>query len=166
MTRATLSLQIMGLGVKYEIELGFVQVELIAAVRVKVPLEGIAQAWKPALDEVWAVLRSNRELRPGHNLFLYHHPDDRNEAMDIDFGVQVAHAFDQMGNVRCVETPKGKVARTVHIGPYDRLGEAHNAIHTWCAANNQKIGKASWEIYGDWNSDPAKLETTILYLLT
>ena len=39
------------------------------------------------------------------------------------------------------------------------------AIHAWCAINNRKIARASWEIYGDWNSDPAMLETTIKYLL-
>ena len=62
--------------------------------------------------------------------------------------------------------PAGEVARTVHVGPYDRLGNAHHAIHTWCAANNRKIARASWETYGDWTEDPALLETTIKYLLT
>ena len=69
------------------------------------------------------------------------------------------------GNVRCIKTPAGEVASTVHTGPYDQLGNAHGAIHAWCAANNRKIGQASWEIYGDWTDDPARLETTIKYLL-
>ncbi|MFL5268482.1 MAG: hypothetical protein ACJ8AH_18125 [Stellaceae bacterium] len=34
-----------------------------------------------------------------------------------------------------------------------------------CAASNRKIAQASWEIYGDWNDDPALLETTIKYRL-
>ena len=85
--------------------------------------------------------------------------------MNIDFGVQVARPFQQKGDVRCVETPTGEVARTVHVGPHDRLGEAHNAIRAWCAANNREIAQASWEIYGDWKDDPALLETTIKYLL-
>jgi len=104
-------------------------------------------------------------LRPGHNLFLYHHPERRNEAMNIDFGVQVARPFEGEGNVRCIETPAGEVARTVHVGPYDRLRDAHDAIHAWCAAHDRKIAQASWETYGDWNNDPALLETTIKYLL-
>jgi effector-binding domain-containing protein len=98
-------------------------------------------------------------------LFLYHHAEHRNEAMNIDFGVQVARPFEREGNVQCVETPAGEVARTVHVGPYDQLGNAHNAIHAWCATNSRKIARASWEIYGDWNNDPALLETTIKYLL-
>jgi effector-binding domain-containing protein len=151
--------------VNYDVVVETAQVELVAAVRAKVPISGIARAWKPALDQVWAFLKENGGLRPGHNLFLYHHAEHRNEAMNIDFGVQVARPFEREGNVQCVETPAGEVAKTVHVGPYDQLGNAHNAIHAWCATNNRKIARASWEIYGDWNNDPALLETTIKYLL-
>jgi effector-binding domain-containing protein len=150
---------------RYEIQVETVQPELVAAVRAKAPVGGVAQVWKPALDQVWAFLRTNGQVRRGHNLFLYHHAARRNEPMDIDFGVQVAHPFEPAGNVRCIATPAGEVASTVHIGPYDRLGDAHRAIHAWCSANNRTIGPASWEIYGDWTDDPARLETTIKYLL-
>jgi effector-binding domain-containing protein len=85
--------------------------------------------------------------------------------MNIDFGVQIPDRLDGVGDVRCVETPSGEVAQTVHFGPYDRLGEAHAAIHLWCKTNQRRIGAASWEIYGHWNNDPDKLETTIRYLL-
>jgi effector-binding domain-containing protein len=137
----------------------------LAAVRAKVPIGGIRTAWKPALDKVWAFLRANQVPNSGQNVFLYHHPERSGEAMDIDFGVQVPDSFENKGEVICVQTPSGEVAQTVHIGPYDRLGEAHAAIHQWCKVNQRPIGAASWEIYGHWNSDPAKLETTIRYLL-
>ena len=149
----------------YDVTVETVQPELMAAVRATVPVSGIAQAWKPALDQVWAFLRARRELGPGHNLFLYHHPERRNDPMDIDFGVQVARPFEGESAVRCVQTPAGEVASTLHVGPYDRLGGAHDAIHAWCAANGRGIGRASWEVYGDWIDDPALLETTIKYLL-
>lgn len=58
---------------KYDVVLETVQAELVAAVRAKVPISDIARAWKPALDQVWAFLKTNGELCPGHNLFLYHH---------------------------------------------------------------------------------------------
>ncbi|HKQ46419.1 MAG TPA: GyrI-like domain-containing protein [Rhizomicrobium sp.] len=150
---------------KYDIVVEAAQAELMAAVRATAPINGIARVWKPALDQVWAFLKTNGGLRPGHNLFLYHHPECRNEVMNIDFGVQVAFSFEREGEVHCVKTPAGEVATTVHIGPYDRLRDAHDAIHAWCAAQNRRIGRASWEIYGDWNNDPYLLETTIKYLL-
>ena len=150
---------------EYEVAVETAQAKVVAAVRVKLPVSDIGQAWKPALDQVWTFLKTNGGLHPGHNLFLYHHPERRNEPMNIDFGVQVARRFEPEGNVQCVETPAGEVATTVHIGPYDRLGDAHKAIHAWCAAHNRKIAHASWEVYGDWNNNPALLETTIKYLL-
>ncbi len=146
---------------KHEVVVETAQAEVMAAVRATVPVRDVARAWKPALDQVWAFLKTNDALRPGHNLFLYHHPERWNEPMNIDFGVQVARRFEPGGGVRCVETPAGLVATTLHIGPYDQLNEAHNAIHAWCAAHQRKIAQASWEIYGDWNHDPSLLETTI-----
>jgi effector-binding domain-containing protein len=51
------------------------------------------------------------------------------------------------------------------VGPYDRMKEAHDAIHAWRQANNRTFAGNSWEIYGDPSDDPSKLETTIMYLL-
>lgn len=140
--------------------------QTIAAVRVRTDLGGIAQAWKPALDQVWDFLHRNPGLRTdGHNLFLYHHPARRTDPMDIDFGVEVVRAFSAADGVSCVETPAGEVAVAVHRGLYANLSETHDAIHAWCAANGRGIGGFSWELYGDWSDDPAKLETTVRYLL-
>jgi effector-binding domain-containing protein len=137
----------------------------LAAVRDTVAISGIARAWKPALDKVWAFLRTNQVPNAGINVFLYRHPESMDNPMDIDFGVEVLNRFEDDGDIQCVETPSGHVAQTVHIGLYDRLSGAHAAIHAWCKANQRRIGGYSWEIYGHWNNDPAKLETTIRYLL-
>jgi effector-binding domain-containing protein len=150
---------------KYDVSVQLVQPELVAAVRATAMISDIPRAWKPALDQVWAFLKTHDALAAGHNFFLYHHPARRNEAMIIDFGVQVGRRFEPQGAVRCIETPAGEVASTVHVGPYDRLGDAHAAIHDWCAAHHRNIAHASWEIYGDWHQDPALLETTVRYLL-
>src|SRR5215472_8195062 len=77
-------------------------------------LSDIPRIWKPALNRVWAFLRTHGDLEPGHNLFLYHHPAHRHEAMNIDFGVQVAHPFEPQEDVRCIRTPAGEVAKTLH----------------------------------------------------
>jgi effector-binding domain-containing protein len=151
--------------VTHDVAVKVVKPQLIAAVRTQARIREIATAWKPALDQVWAFLKADGTIKPGHNLFLYHHPAHRDLPIEIDFGVEVDRTFGQTGNVRCVETPAGEIAWTRHIGPYDRLREAHDTVHAWCAAHRRPIGNASWETYGDWNNDPAKLETTVSYLL-
>jgi len=143
-----------------------VSAQPLAAVRRNIPIRDIGRTWKPALDLVWEFLRRHQGLRTdGHNCFLYHHPAHRNDAMDIDFGVQVTRSFGGEGEVICTETPAGEVATTTHIGGYDKLGGAHDAIHSWAAANGRDFAGYSWEIYGDWNDDPSKLETEVAYLL-
>jgi len=139
----------------------------LAAVRRRVPIGQIATTWRPALDKVWDFLGQNPGLRTdGHNVFLYHHPDQPQAPMDIDFGVEVTRAFSPSGEVGLVETPAGNVVTAVHVGPYDQIGRTHDAIHAWAARNRINFAGKSWEIYGDWNDDITKLETWVQYLLS
>ena len=139
---------------------------ILAAVRKRVTVSGIATVWRPALDEVWVFLRAHPDLREGgHNVFLYHHPAQRDDPMDIDFGVQVVREFAPSGEVRPVWTPPGRAAVATHRGPYDRLGQTHDAIHAWAESHGETFAGTSWEIYGDSTPDLAKTETTVMYLL-
>jgi len=138
----------------------------LAAVRRRVTIGSVGTAWKPALDQVWAFLRTHPGLRTdGHNVFLYHHPASRDQPMDVDFGVEIVRAFEPEGDVRAAETPAGEVATATHVGAYDQIHRAHDAIHAWRAQQNRTFAGLSWEIYGDWSDDPSKLETTVCYLL-
>ncbi len=92
----------------------------------------------------------------GLNVILY--SSYINGGFDIACGVLV----EQGGNAA---TPAGTVATTVHIGPYDRMKPAHDAIHEWAKAHNRPLAGPSWEIYGHWTDDPANLRTDIFYLL-
>src|SRR5215813_11737717 len=151
----------------YQVVTKTVSAQPLAAVRRRALSQDVGRIWKPALDLVWEFLRRNEGLRvDGHNCFLYHHPAHREEAMDIDFGVQVIRPFEGVDEVICSETPAGEVAMTTHVGSYDKLAGAHDAIHSWSATNGRAIGACSWEIYGDWTDDATKLETQVVYLLS
>ena len=150
----------------YEVITEAVTARPIAAVRRRVRVGHVSTTWRPALDQVWAFLRRHEGLRTdGHNIFVYHHAERPEEPMDVDFGVEVTGAFEGEGEVAFTETPAGQVASTLHIGPYDTLSDAHDAIDAWRAAHGRALAGASWEIYGDWTDDPEKLEVRVLYLL-
>ena len=138
----------------------------LAAVRRRVTIGSVATAWRPALDQVWAFLRTHAGLRTdGHNVFVYHHPASRDAPMDVDFGVEITRIFEPEGDVFPTDTPSGEVAMAVHVGAYDQLKHSHDAIHAWRAREGRSFAGTSWEIYGDWSDDPSKLETTVCYLL-
>lgn len=150
----------------YQVVIKTVNAQPLAAVRRRVLARDIGGTWKPALDLVWEFLRRHEGLPiVGHNCFLYHHPDRHGEEIDIYFGVQVVRPFDGEGEVICTETPAGEIAITTHIGGYDKLAGAHEAIHHWSASAARPLAAWSWETYGDWTDDPAKLETQVVYLL-
>jgi len=149
-----------------EVSVQVVEPRKLAAVRRQVAVGGVASAWRPALDQVWAFLRSQPGLRTdGHNIFLYHHPARRSEPMNVDFGVEVSRSFSPSGEVYETHTPGGEAAMAVHRGGYDQLRATHEAVNQWAKSHNRSFGGYSWEIYGDWSDDPSNLETTVVYLL-
>jgi effector-binding domain-containing protein len=150
----------------YEIVTDVAVARPMAAVRRQVHVGSVSGAWRPALDQVWAFLRRHDGLRTdGHNIFVYHHPMRPGEPMAVEFGVEVTGPFVGEGDVVFTRTPAGQVLTTLHVGPYDRLSEAHAAIEAWRAEHGGALGGVSWEIYGDPGDDPSRLEVRVVYLL-
>jgi len=138
----------------------------LAAVQRRMRAADVPSGFRAPLDKVWAFLGRHPGLRTdGHSVFLYRHDIDANGAMTVYFGVQVTRSFEAADEVGCTMTPEGEAAATLHCGPYNRLGEAHRAVHEWIAKNGWRAAGWSWETYGDWSDDPAKLETEVIYLL-
>lgn len=93
----------------------------------------------------------------GLNIVFYPGPCVAGE-FEIECGVLVESG----GNS---STPGGTAATTVYQGPYDQMSPAHEAIHQCARENGREFAGPSWEIYGHWSDDPAKLRTDIFYLL-
>jgi effector-binding domain-containing protein len=139
---------------------------ILAAVNRRVRRGEVGMAFGPAGNEVWTFLRANPGLRTdGHNIFYYNHAGANDDGMDVYFGVEVVRRFEASGQVVCLETPGGRAAVAVHRGAYTGLGAAHDALRRWFRENAESIGAWSLEIYGDWNEDESKVETTIVYAL-
>jgi hypothetical protein len=85
--------------------------------------------------------------------------------MNLEVGVEVDGPFSNHGELYPSSTPKGMVATATHIGPYDRLGETHEAIRKACEQQGRCFAGPSWEIYGHWTDDPSQLRTEVFYLL-
>jgi effector-binding domain-containing protein len=135
----------------------------VAGVRAIVPRGRVAQEFGRYLDRVYEAGRRGIVKLDGQNIFIYRSATPTE--LTVDFCVGVTAPFSAIGHVVPMETPGGPAARTTHYGDYGRMNEANEAIIAWCRANNRLRAGPSWEVYGHWDPDPAKLSTDVYYLL-
>ena len=83
----------------------------------------------------------------------------------VEVGVWLRVPCELTGHVVASTLPGGRAARIVHRGPYERLGDAYEAIHAACAAAGERLTRTRWEIYGPHRDDPAEREVEIFWLL-
>ena len=148
---------------KYEIAIQSAPSRQLAVVRDRRKWSELGGQLIHLLDRVYAVVRAGKIIQSGQNVFLFR--DGSPDGVTVEVGVEVASPFDDVDGVVCSATPAGEAASTRHVGPYSSLGEAHDAVVRWCKEHGRARANVSWEVYGDWNEDPAQLETEVFYLL-
>jgi hypothetical protein len=88
------------------------------------------------------------------------------DQFDMEFGVQVAEGSElPPGDVSIGITPSGRALHTLHVGTYDKLGEAFDAVYAYAAHESIDVGTPGWEVYGDWTDDASRLETDVYVML-
>jgi effector-binding domain-containing protein len=132
----------------------------LAVVRRRASPRELSTVVPAACGEVWTFIRANHVDGAGRHVAVY-----LDGAINLEVGVEVPATFAGDTPVMRSATPAGLVATTAHIGPYDRLGDAHGAIRAWCKAHDRALAGPNWEIYGHWLDDPARLRTDVFYLL-
>ena len=152
----------------YDVQIRDVPQQAFAAVHGQANAHNIGDRIMALLSEVWDFLKAIGVKDAGHNVVLY--SDDASKALlrteaevPIEVGVQVATSFESTGRVVCAAIPEGTVATVVHMGPYQKLPEAHVAVREWCAEHGHALAGPSWEIYGDWTDNPEELRTDVFY---
>ncbi len=76
-------------------------------------------------------------------------------SMEIEVGWPVSSPFSGSGNVVAGSLPAGPAAVASHLGPYESIGPAHEAIAAWCKEHGHAVAGAPWESYfTDPNEEP------------
>lgn len=140
-----------------------VAARLVAGVRGTVVRGQVANEFRRYLDQVYAAGLAGAVSLDGQNIFIYRDAGDGQLA--VEFCVGAAAPFTATGSVEPLVTPSGVAAKITHRGGYDRLPDANAAIREWCRANGRRPAGVSWEVYGHWHDDPARLVTDVYYLL-
>jgi effector-binding domain-containing protein len=135
----------------------------IAVVRLRTTFAMWASQWGTALGAVYQVVKAGKVEQQGQNVMVYRPLGG--DRVDVECGVQIAKGVKDIGEVVCSETPSGTAATVVHMGPYDQLGESHKAVEAWCHRHGHRLAGVCWEVYGDWEDDPARRRADIFHVV-
>lgn len=93
----------------------------------------------------------------------YH--DTEGETLELEAGLPVVGPGTGKGEIQAGELPGGPAAVTWHVGPYERLAEAHQALTAWAEKNGYTPAGPAWESYvtdPGAEPDPSKWRTQVV----
>ncbi len=126
----------------------------------KVLNKNYAGTGKPLMDATWKEIKSNGIKNKGINYWVY----DRNDMLFT--GVELEQDIQAEVKLESKTIDLSKYAYWKHIGPYTKLKDAYNGMHSELEKRNLNFYYPFLEIYGHWTNDETKLETEIIFSLT
>jgi effector-binding domain-containing protein len=131
------------------------QAQPVASIRVKCKSKDIGPTLGILLPEVMAHLNSIGAKVAGAPFSRYHAWEG--DEVDLEAGIPVQAKVAPKGRVGASELPAGKAVTVWHVGPYEGLGAAHEALQAHLTAKSLKARGGCWEIY--W-TDPGMVPDT------
>jgi effector-binding domain-containing protein len=137
--------------VSYEIATKELQSQLVVAIRATTTPDQLGPLLGELLPEVWRYAEARGAHPAGPPFARYHtYEPDR---VDLEAGFPVLEPLPGEGRVVAGHLPQGTAAATWHIGPYDTLHSAYEALEAWIGEQGRRPAGAPWEVY--W-SDPGE----------
>jgi effector-binding domain-containing protein len=151
---------------EYVVELQTIEKRPVLFVHKETPVAGIGQALGEAYAAIWqhAQRKGVQPSGPPYARYLSVEPDHA----VYEAGVPVSTATSGDGEVESGELPGGDVAVTTHVGPFDQMRPAYDAIGAWMREHGRADGGPPWEVYMTdpaEEPDPAKWRTDIVWPL-
>ena len=133
------------------------------AKRRKVRLSEIGRVIQAAFGEVYGYLGSHR-VTPHEPPFLIYHgtPGPGREPFEIEICAPIGRPIDPPLGWRLVELPAGTFASTVHVGPYDTLGQTYDHLDAWLRSSEYVKAGPPREVYLSEPSTPPELTRTVV----
>ena len=131
----------------YDITLAELPEQHAAVVRGHLTTEQIPDFLGGAFGEAAGAAAAQGLSLAGPPVARYSVPDEGR--FDIEAGFPLSGAVDAVGRVQPSTLTGGTVARTTHVGSYDSVAEAYQAVDTFLTDNGYEPSGAPWECYLD-----------------
>jgi effector-binding domain-containing protein len=87
--------------------------------------------------------------------------------LDIEIGFPFARTLPGEGEIRGAEIPAGRAVTCLHLGPYDQIHQAYDALQHWVEVNGHTPSGIAYEFYlnDPRLTPPGELKTEVVLLL-
>jgi effector-binding domain-containing protein len=134
-----------------------------AAIKMTRPLSQIGPAMGEAFPKIYHAVVSSGVEPAGMPLARYFDMND--EATTFECAIPVPGPFAAAGEVEPSSVGGGEAAFTVHVGPYEKIGETWQALMAWATEQGKAPAGPFWELYVDDPQETAPDELrTELYI--
>jgi DNA-binding transcriptional MerR regulator len=148
--------------VEYEVKLKEMAAQPIATVRMTCTPAEIGPTMGQGLGRVFAHMGRAGVTPAGPPLAIYHRYDE--ESVDMSVGAPVSRPVPEGEGVVPGELPAGLAAMVVHVGPYQTIGGAWEALTAWNQQHGHESADPCWESYvtdPGANADPSTYVTEV-----
>ncbi len=149
-----------------KIEVKSVQEQPALTIRTTAKPQDLGPVMGQIIPKVWQFTQQKGIELSGPPFALYHSFSE--DAVDFECGVPVKIQAEGEGDIQASTIPGGEAAATMHIGPYDKLGETYGILENWMKAQGYRTDQVCWEIY--WTdprevANPAEWQTEVFWLV-
>ena len=121
------------------------------------------------LGQAWGAIMQYADrsgLTPAGSPFVAYHNMDMQD-LDLEIGFPFPKSLSGEGEVQAGELPGGQAAECLHVGPYDKIAAAYEALQKWLDENGGKPTGIAYEFYlnDPRTTRPEELQTQVIFPL-
>lgn len=129
------------------IELVDLQPQRALTVRRKMPQSGLGAFFMELFPRLRSTIVSQGATPSGPPFARYYNSDPA--AFDTEAGLPFRGTVAAASGMRVTTLPGGRMAKTVHIGPYETLSKEYMRIGAWLDEHGLRGAEGPWESYVD-----------------
>ena len=148
----------------YQCELKEQPAQPALSIRTRAAVQDLPQVFGKAYGAIMQYLGELGEQPAGMPFAAYYNMDMQN--LDIEIGFPVSRQLPDKDGIQASQLPGGKWATVLHIGPYDQVTPAYNALSQWTKDNGYEATGVVYEVYfSEPETPPQEIRTLIMFPL-
>ena len=129
----------------YQCEVRQFEPQATLTVRVRAPAHEVPQLMGRWFGAIGKYLMELHQPPTGMPYAAYRNMDAQD--MDVEIGFPVGEVLPPKGEIQPGSIPGGRMATTIHFGPYDRLEDAYHALQSFVGEQGLEPTGVLYEMY-------------------